>query len=97
MNASGVNLVTTWGLLVITFVVLLAVALVWCHDVNRKLKFILARLYKGGKASEDIDLILLERNPKAGTSKTVPPLLAFFILAVAVFLLFVVPLLVLNR
>ena len=42
MTPNGFNLVTTWGFWVLGLGILLMVALIWCHDVNRKLNFILA-------------------------------------------------------
>lgn len=95
MTPSGYAVVTTWGLWALGLAILLIAALMWCHDVNRKLKYIMSRLHKTGKGSEDMDLVALGGASASG--KVISPLAAFLIIAGAIVLLFVLPLWLLNR
>ncbi|OGX24920.1 MAG: hypothetical protein A2787_03255 [Omnitrophica WOR_2 bacterium RIFCSPHIGHO2_01_FULL_48_9] len=99
MGSSGFNFVITWGFLGLGLGILLIIALLWCRDVNRKLNYILMRIYKFGsdKGKEDNDLNSVEHRPVAGTGKAVSPLVAVGIIIGAIILLFLVPLWLINR
>lgn len=97
MNPNGFHSTVSWGFWILGSGILLTAVLLWCQEVNRKLKYILARLHKLGKGAEDLDLVLVERSAGAFDSKMVPPLVAVSIIGIAVVLLFLLPLWFINR
>lgn len=105
MNPINVALVTTWGLWILSVAILVAGALVWCHDVNKKLHYILARLEVTDREKDEQiipDIPSRERivptSPhKAPSSKAVSPLVALCIIGAAIIILFVIPIWLINR
>jgi len=105
MNPFNVALVTTWGLWILSVAILVAGTLVWCHDVNKKLRYILGRLDVPNKEIET--QIIPDFIPRGGIgaavphkapqSKAVPPLVAVCIIGAAIIILFVIPIWLINR
>ncbi|MDP2653159.1 MAG: hypothetical protein Q8Q08_03910 [Candidatus Omnitrophota bacterium] len=100
MDSAGLRFVSMWGLWILGAVMLLAVALIWCHEVNKKLNEIMVRLDELGKSGNGSYLAGSHpagHNPGASSSRTVSPFIAVFIIGAAIFVLFIVPLWLVNR
>ena len=90
------SFVTTWGLLIFAVAFILTVILVWCHDVNQKLRYILERLEKIGREKDD-KFNPLAGNISAAPSKAVSSIVAVGIIGAAILFLVLIPIWLINR
>ena len=96
MGLSDFSLVTTWGFWIFGIVLILTIAL-WCHGVNKKLLYILGRLEKIERRAEQANASALKKNINAAADKFISPMVAVYIIGVAIFVLFIIPIWFINR
>jgi hypothetical protein len=96
MNASGINII----LWVLAGGVIFVIVFLWCHDLNQKLRYILGVIEKMDRENSQLPLPtphLPQRQAGVPAGKTVSPMVAFGILGLAIFLLFIIPIWWINR
>ena len=100
MHLSNASFVITWGTLISGIGILFVVLTIWCHDVNVRLRYILALLIKIEKGvnpatTADSRPSGIPLNVVAG--KSIPPVMTLCIIGFSVGVFFILPIWLLNR
>lgn len=98
MNSAGFNFIITWGLWILGIGIILVIGVLWCLDVNHKLRYILSRLGDTGPG-KDSEFFAGTKNlaPSAAPAGSIPPLVAVGIVGIAILLLFIIPVWLINK
>ena len=99
MNDTVGTFFLSWGFWIWGIGIISAVAIVWAHDVNQKLHYLLRQA--GGRAREEGNRFIKAHNPSAQkrdlVSKSVSPIVGICIIGAAIFFMIIIPVWLRNQ